>query len=288
MKGVRSASILLLLATACAPAPTPPAGVQSWMTADGIPVPYVVGGKQDAETTVVLVHCWMGNRSFWDAQLPALENSYRTVTLDLPGHGEAGSSRGAWTIAGYGQDVAGLIEQLDLSHVVLVGHSMGGPVSLRTAALLPDRVLGIVAVDTLHDADFEFEPGQLERIMQAWDSDFLGTCKGFVSGFFVDGEPEAIQQKTLDAACRPERAEAGVALMHSYVATDWPSWFQEAGVPIRAINAATPYPTNVENNRKYSDFDVVLMEEVGHYLPMTRPEEFNTLLLETLAEMLGP
>jgi pimeloyl-ACP methyl ester carboxylesterase len=282
---VRTMALLLLLCAACVPAPAPPSGVQRWTTADGIRMPYVVGGNQEADVTVVLVHCWMGNRSFWEAQLPALARDYRTVTLDLPGHGEAGSSRESWTIAGYGEDVAGLIEALDLSNVVLVGHSMGGPVSLRTAARLPQRVLGIVAVDTLHDADYRFEPGRLERLMQAWDDDFLSTCKRFVSGMFLEDEPEAVKRKALEAGCVPERAEAGVALMHSYVATDWPAWFREAGVPIRAINAATPHATNVENNRKYADFDALLMEEAGHYLQMTRPERFNALLLETLASL---
>jgi pimeloyl-ACP methyl ester carboxylesterase len=73
--------------------------------------------------------------------------------------------------------------------------------------------------------------------------------------------------------------------MRDFGTIDFPTWFREAGVPIRAINAALPNETRVEINRKYADFDVILMEGVGHYLHMTRPEEFNRHLLAVLADL---
>jgi pimeloyl-ACP methyl ester carboxylesterase len=94
--------------------------------------------------------------------VPVLAGRFRVLAIDLPGHGEATAARDAWTVAGYGEDVAGLIRGLDLTEVVLVGHSMGGPVSLKAAALSGDRVRGIVAVDTLHNAEFEFAGEQVE------------------------------------------------------------------------------------------------------------------------------
>ena len=53
----------------------------------------------------------------------------------------------------------------------------------------------------------------------------------------------------------------------------------------RAFIAAAPFATQVESNQKYADFDVVLMEDVGHYLHMTHPDEFNALLLEALGQL---
>ncbi len=75
--------------------------------------------------------------------------------------------------------------------------------------------------------------------------------------------------------------------MRDFGTIDFPAWFREAGVPIRAINAATPYTTRVEANRKYADFDAVLIHDVGHYLQMTRPDEFNGLLIEAIAGIVG-
>jgi pimeloyl-ACP methyl ester carboxylesterase len=290
-------SVLLACTIACdgdpssaieeATAPGLALGSHIWTTADGISMPYDVSGKSDAEVTVLFVHCWMCNRSFWDSQLPALAKDYRTLTLDLPGHGEATSERATWTVSAFGDDVAGLVRDLDLSKVVLVGHSMGGPVSLRAAAQLPGRVLGIVAVDTLHDAEFEFDGEQVDSFMQMFENDFVGTCERFVGEMFPEEGVDDIAAYVSEAGCDAGRSHVGISLMRSYSTIDIPRWFREAGVPIRAINAAKPYETKVEVNRNYSDFDAVIMEGVGHYPHMTRPEEFNELLLEALAALAG-
>ena len=46
--------------------------------------------------------------------------------------------------------------------------------------------------------------------------------------------------------------------------------------------------TKVETNRKYADFDVVVMENVGHFLMLERPAEFNMHLRQILSQMIIP
>lgn len=261
-------------------------GEYAWTTADGNQMPYTVAGERGA--TVVLVHCWMCDRSFWSEQVPVLARQYRVIALDLPGHGEATAVRDRWTVASFGEDVAGLIEGLDLTDVVLVGHSMGGPVSLRAAALAGDRVRGIVAVDTLHNAEFEFEGEEVEQFMAAFQEDFVGTCGDFIEQMFPEEGVEQTMNSVRETSCRADRKEIGAALIRDFGRIDMPRWFREAGVPIRAINAAAPNPTMIDVNRKYADFDAVTMENVGHYLHMTRPEQFNPLLLDAIRGILGP
>jgi pimeloyl-ACP methyl ester carboxylesterase len=295
MRSIRPGSILtaIILIAACGDrAADPPAAATAepaapetrvWTTEDGNRMPYEVTGKGDV--TVLLVHCWMCARSFWDAQVPVLAERYRTIALDLPGHGEASDDRTGWSVAAYGDDLAGFIEDLDLHNVILVGHSMGGPVSLRAAALTGDRVRGIVAVDTLHDAEFVFPEEQMDAFVAAFEADFPATCDEFVKQMFPEDNAEAAMTYVQETSCGAERAPIGVALMKDFGTIDMSAWFREAGVPIRAINAAQPNPTRVDTNRKYADFDAVLMEGVGHYPHMSRPEEFNPLLLEAIAEL---
>jgi len=282
-----------LLLTACGERPADPPEPQApgeaapetlvFTTADGNRMPYEAAG--DGDVTVLLVHCWMCDRTFWDAQVPVLAKQYRTLAIDLPGHGSATDERADWNVAAYGADVAGLIEALDLRNVVLVGHSMGGPVSLRAAALSGDRVLGIVAVDTLHDAEFVFPEEQMNTFIAAFEADYPATCSAFVAQMFPEAGAEAAMRHVQSTSCGAERAAIGVALMKDFGTIDMPAWFREAGVPIRAINAAQPNPTRIETNRKYADFDAVLMEGVGHYPHMSRPDEFNPLLLDAIADL---
>ncbi|NIP15292.1 MAG: alpha/beta hydrolase, partial [Gemmatimonadetes bacterium] len=62
---------------------------------------------------------------------------------------------------------------------------------------------------------------------------------------------------------------------------------RDARVPIRAVNGDL-YPTNVEGNRKYAPgFEAVIMEGVGHYPMLERPEEFNRHLAAAVAALVG-
>lgn len=262
-------------------------GSHVWTTADGVAMPYDIGGNADAAITVVFVHCWMCHSGFWDAQLPVAGERFRTVNLDLPGHGEAGTNRESWTVAGYGEDVAGLIGYLGLEDVILVGHSMGGPVSLRAAAMLPGKVRGIVAVDTLADAEIRYDGEQFAGIMAAFESDFVATCEGMIGQMVPEEGAEAVAEQVKASGCNGGRAEVGIALMKDFGAIDLASWFQQAGVPIRAVNATDGMPTRTESNRNYADYDAVLMDGVGHYLHMTRPEEFNAHMMRWIDEFAG-
>jgi len=108
-----------------------------------------------------------------------------------------------------------------------------------------------------------------------------------VDGMFPEPDAEAIEARVREGSCAESRKDVGLALMRNFGTMDIAAWFSGAGVPIRAINAAEPNPTEVETNRKYADFDAVLVPDVGHYLQMTRPGEFNPLLLDAVAEILS-
>jgi len=130
---------MLVLLAAIVPAP------------DGVPIHYSVRGKGDP--ALVFVHCWSCDRKLWDNQVSVFSKDHRVVTIDLPGHGESGKGRKDWSIGGFGEDVKTVVGKLGLRRVVLIGSSMGGPVALEAARRMPERVVAIVPVDTLHNVE---------------------------------------------------------------------------------------------------------------------------------------
>jgi len=295
-----AASTLLaaLGAGACASAPgpagEPPPGATVTGTitlADGVPMAYESRGT--GETAVVFVHCWACNREFWRGQVEAVADAgYRVVRLDLPGHGESGSGRTEWSVGRLGADAAAAIDAMDLDRVVLVGHSMGGPVSVEAASLAPERVVGIVCVDTLHDAELEWPEGMTEAIASGLETDYRGGIEGFVPRMFPADADPALVDWVVDQAVETADRGATIALMRTMEGWNAAERLPAAGVPIRCINAAPAgeagLPTRIETNRKYADYDAVILEGVGHYLQLERPAEFNEALLAALAELSGP
>ena len=265
----------------------PPAGPGTAIAPDGVSIAYTVFGE--GSPALVFIHGWMCDQTYWAAQAEAFSKTHTVVTIDLAGHGKSGMEREGWPLMALGADVEAVVEALDLDRVILIGHSMGGPVVLEAARLMPERVIGVVGVDTLQDADHTFDPEEVAPFLAAFESDFPGTCRGFVASMFPEGaDPALVERIAADMSAGPP--EIGIALMRRFIDYDAAAAFAAvpAAIPIRCINS-TMNATNVENNRAYhEDFEMVEMDGVSHFLMIERPQEFNTHLAQVVAAISQP
>ena len=251
--------------------------------ADGVPIYYEVQGK--GEPALVFIHCWSCNRQLWDNQVAQFSKTHRVLTIDLPGHGESGMDRKTWSVESYGDDVKTVVTKLDLKRVVLIGSSMGGPIALEAARRMPDRVIGIVPVDTLHNVEAKLPPDQIEGVFKQLLADFKGNGANLMNQFFFSpSTPQAVKERVLaDMASR--NPETAVAILRAVFAYDAAPALREIKVPIRAINADLQ-PTNLEVNRKYApQFDAVIIKGTGHYPMLEDPARFNAMLTDILRQL---
>src|SRR5262245_7744994 len=108
------------------------------LSVDGVPIHYDVQG--DGLPALVFIHGWSCDRSYWRKQMKYFAPRYTVVAIDLGGHGDSGLNRETWTTPAFGEDVVAVVETLGLTQVVLIGHSMGGAVSVEAAQRIPARV----------------------------------------------------------------------------------------------------------------------------------------------------
>jgi len=259
-----------------------PASTAVVNASDGVPIHYAVQGK--GEPTLVFIHCWSCNRHLWDNQVAEFSKTHRIVTIDLPGHGESGMDRKNWTVESFGDDVKTVVAKLNLKRVILIGSSMGGPIALEAARRMPDRVIGIVPVDTLQNVEDKVPPDQVEAVFKALETDFKGATANLMSQFFFSPTtPAAVKERILaDIDSRPP--ETAIAILRGVFAYNAAPAMREIKVPIRAINADR-VPTNLEVNRKYApQFDVVIIKGTGHYPMLEDPTRFNALLTDVLRQ----
>lgn len=284
-----STSVLLLLVLACGGTveepvdPSPLASGPGEVAApDGVGIAYTVAGS--GSPSLVFIHGWMCDQSFWSAQVEDFSRSNTVVTIDLAGHGLSGMGREGWPLMAFGGDVQAVVEALDLGDVIVIGHSMGGAVALEAARLMPDRVTAVIAVDSLHDAELEYDPQQMEGVFAAYENNFVATCTQFVGSMFREATDPALAERIITEMCDAP-PEMSIALLRQFVDYDMGPALAAVSVPVRYINAAT-FPTNAEVNMKYqSDFSGVIVQDVGHFLMMERPEVFNELLRQTIAAL---
>jgi pimeloyl-ACP methyl ester carboxylesterase len=98
---------------------------------------------------VVMVHGITGNLAVWHLHLvPALSARLRVLTYDLRGHGHSDTPPTGYSPDAMATDLVDLLDALEIARPVVVGHSYGADIALYLAANHPDRVSGVVAIES--------------------------------------------------------------------------------------------------------------------------------------------
>ncbi len=84
----------------------------------------------------------------WDEVVPHFTDRYRVIRYDKRGHGLSDCPPAPYTIRNHAEDLAGLLDQLDVPQAILVGISVGGMIALDFTATWPERVQSLVLCDT--------------------------------------------------------------------------------------------------------------------------------------------
>lgn len=251
------------------------------VSADKVEIVYTAQGS--GKTAVIFIHGGFADRTFWSNQMQPFARKYRVIAIDLAGHGESGDNRAKWDIYSFAEDVRAVIEKEKINRAVLVGNSLGSPVALETARLVPGKVVGIVAVDTFQRLIFDV-PADFKDRAAAFRSDFDGTMRQMVQSLFKPGvDPELrawVEKKMLDNS-----PEAGAQMLESFIGYKMADTLKKLKQPIRCINGDL-YPTLIEQNRAvYPDYDAVIIPGAGHYPMLERPDVFNRHLKKILEEI---
>lgn len=170
------------------------------------------GGRSEGRA-VVLLHGLGGAASNWAHLAPELGRRRRVLVLDLPGHGRSEPLPAAPGLGAYADAVASVVEQEGVAPVDLVGHSLGGLVSIRLAARRPDLarsvVLAAAAGISSHTRWAErvlaflgwVQPGR--RISPYWKAVAASdTLKRVVFGPFFADDPAALSTDAVEALLR--------------------------------------------------------------------------------------
>ena len=278
----------LVLAAMLAASPAAPLTVLtgSVKAPDGVEIRYEAAGN--GEPALVFVHCWSCDRSYWSGQAAHFAKSRRTVAIDLAGHGESGRERQRYTVEAFGADVKALVDALGLKRVVLVGHSMGGPVILEAARLMPEKVAALVPIDTLHRVGQKTSPEERRALLDPMRADFAGAARKFVRDFMFTpkSDPALADRIAQDMSAAPK--EVALSALENLADYDEAAALAAIKAPLRLINADR-WPTDLAAARKYKpDVQLAVMPGLGHFPMLEDPAEFNRLLERALKELLAP
>src|SRR5258708_5133213 len=116
-------------------------------TVDGASIAYRDWGDPDRRS-IVLVHCGAATSRWWDPVAPMLTDGWRVAAVDLSGHGDS-DRRDRYSLDTWAREVLAVVAETGSAAAsVVIGHSMGGLVTLRLATLAGSQIAGAVAIDS--------------------------------------------------------------------------------------------------------------------------------------------
>jgi pimeloyl-ACP methyl ester carboxylesterase len=280
---VLAAAVLVAACTKASPRSEFGAGTTS--SADGVPIAYEAQGQ--GPTTLVLIHGWNCDRTYWRQQMDSFPE-YRVIAVDLAGHGQSGRSRTDWGIMNFAKDVAAVIRAEDARNVVLIGHSLGGPVAVEAGILLPDRVVGVIGVEAFYDA--WADPG-FSKVVDQWRPNFAAGARPFIrKALFLSNSPAALADSIADdmAAAPPEVALPAMDSLLAWARGRQTEAAASLSAPVGLIMAAGGNAGTAKFQKAREGQPSLGVAEVpgtGHFVMLEVPSAFNDKLREMLSRV---
>ena len=140
---------------------------------------YRVKGKGPA---LVLLHGFLENQNIWNYYAEQLSKTTKVITLDLPGHGKSENISEVHSMELMAEVTHELLQLLQVGEYVIIGHSMGGYVSLAVAEMYPETCKGFGVFHSHASADSTEAKINRGRAIQVVKENH----KDFISGFIPD------------------------------------------------------------------------------------------------------
>jgi pimeloyl-ACP methyl ester carboxylesterase len=251
----------------------------------GVNIAYSDTGKGD--TTLLFVHGWGINRSYWSNQVNYFAKKYRVVTIDLPGFGESGKNRTVWNTEVYGRDVDTVISQLHLKNVILIGHSMAGDIVLQAAVNAPDKVIGLVGVDNFKNVG-HIETPQEKKEYAAAINEMKHHFKQFATQWFNQNlfyktTADFIKTGILNDITKADSVIATASI--EYDSFDETKKLIASKKKLYLINSDYTPTDTTGLKANHIPYQLFYIHATGHFPMVEKPQEFNTTLSNVLAKL---
>lgn len=242
---------------------------------------------------VVFLHAFPLSRTMWEPQIGALVAESRCITIDMRGFGDS-SAAPPYSMDRYADDVAAVLDSLQIQRAVVVGLSMGGYVAFALWRRHRERIRGIVLADTRAGADTIETVGRRRELIEIAESEGSTAVAnrqiaGLVGKTTRDKRPDiydAVHRMIAEAS-----VEGIVGALEAMIARpDSSETCAGIDVPALVIVGDEDVPTPVKEARILASLiagsRLEVLTQSGHLSNMERPAAFNTVVSEFLASLL--
>jgi pimeloyl-ACP methyl ester carboxylesterase len=162
---------------------------------------------QGKGTAVVLIHGFLENATMWDKITPELIKKNRVITLDLLGHGKSDCLGYVHSMELFSETIEAVLKHLKIRKYILVGHSLGGYISLAISKMNPSKIKGLCLLNSTSNEDSKDRKKLRIRANKMVQKNFETMVKLSVSNLFhqenllkLKQEIEAVKKEALQTS----------------------------------------------------------------------------------------
>jgi pimeloyl-ACP methyl ester carboxylesterase len=236
---------------------------------------------------LLFVHGWLGNRKQFASQQKYFQRNSRVIAVDLRGHGDSDAPIQDYSMDVFADDIAWVCQRLDLDRPVIVGHSMGGVISLALVSRYPSLARAIVILDS----PIMMEPASVEYLRSIGEpfrtTDFARAARAFAERMFLaTDDPDRRTQIVDDMLSVPQHVLASSFAEMVNRLNDQPDVLSEIKVPVLAIASHGGHAAGLRQLREIRP--QLFLEQVvgvGHFLHLEAPDQVNAIIERFVEEM---
>jgi pimeloyl-ACP methyl ester carboxylesterase len=269
------------------------------VSVDGVRSPVVEAGPEGDTEAAVFVHGNPGSTRDWERLVEAAGANGRALALDFPGYGGADRPEGfPYTLEGYAAHLDGALRQLGVERAHLVLHDFGGPWGLRWAVDHPDAYASTTLIDTGMLIGYHWHVlARIWRVRGLGELFFAMTTRPAMRSALKRGQPHPLPEEAIELFYRANKDKGTQrAILRLYRATP-PESLAPLGPALHELNRPTlvvwgrhdPYikvKYAEQQKQTFSDAEVVVLDESGHWPMWDAPEKVEAAVLPFLARQM--
>jgi len=242
---------------------------------------------------IVFLHAFPLNQTMWDEQVNEFSSEYRTITFDWRGFGESSPGQTDISISVFADDLAALLDHLEIDKANVCGLSMGGYAAFYFYRKYADRIKSLILCDTRAAADTEdgkrgrYEMAELVRSEGPFVMVEKMTPKLLSETSLQENQPVVLLVENMIKSAKPEAiAQALIGMAHREDSSDLlPQINCPTLIIVGAEDTLTP-PTEAEKmNKSIPKSKLEKIPNAGHLANLEQPAIFNQIISSFLRQL---
>jgi len=268
---------------------------------NGIKICYEILGKGDP---ILLVHGFGSKKESWIAQFKPLSEHFKVIRFDNRGAGKSDRPKGVYTMEVFADDIAGLMDYLEIAKAHIIGWSLGGMIVQNFVIKYPERVIKMVLINTNYGTPDEsgaevYKNMRLANLKLRKEDPEKAFWQSTRTGYYIkfrkqmEAEPSkkwyglwSVDDLIRDSVIDPptiEDIEGQARAVNTHHTLERLSEIKNESLLITSSHdRVTPTAVMKEMHERIPNNTLKIIDKAGHDSPRSRAPEINKMIIDFL------